>query len=249
MKKIFMFLAAASLLMTSCGNDDSADTTPVESTILLKKGIETYQGGYVLTSTYTYDGNKIVSGTYSDGTHDVFTYTNDNITKIQTYDGNTLDEEETFEYNSNNQLTGYVYKSYGSDNYAERTTYVYNSNGTVTTTEYTGNHSAQTELSGTRVLTLTNDNITKSVFTDTDGEIVETETFTFDDKNNPRKNIVGIKAINIAYGIDGVNNILTSLSDGPEDYSYTYTYNVDGFPVTFSDNDNGNTSSTQYFYE
>ena len=249
MKKIFMFVAAASLLMTSCGNDDSADTTPAETTILLKKSIETYQDGYVLTSTYTYDGNKIVGGTYSDGTHDVFTYTNDNITKIQTYDGDTLDEEETFEYNSNGQVITYIYKSYDFDDYAERTTYAYNSNGTITATEYTGNHSAQTEPSGTRVLTILNDNITKNVSTDTNGEVSDTETFTFDDKNNPRKNILGIKAINIAYGIDGANNILTSLSGGPEDYSYTYTYNVDGFPVTFSDNDNGNTSSTQYFYE
>jgi len=244
-----MFVAAASLLMASCGNDDSADTTPAETTILLKKSIETDEDGYVLTSIYTYDGNKIISATYSDDTKDVFTYTNDNITQIQTYDSNALDEEEMFEYNGNGQVTTYIYKSYGSGDYAERSTYVYNTNGTVTVTEYTGTHSAQTTLRGTRVITVVNDNITKNVFTDADGEISDTETFTFDDKNNPLKNILGIKAINMAYGIDGVNNILTEWSGGSQDYTYAYTYNSNDFPVTFTSNDDGYTSTTQYFYE
>ena len=246
MKK-FLYSASVALCMllaASCGDSDSETNSDV---VLLKKVIETDEDGEQYIATFTYNGTKIATVTYNDGTHDVYTYTSNLITKIETFYGSTVIIEDSFEYNTGNQLSVHTYKDLEAD-YAEKTIYAYGANGMVTTQEFESTTTAQTQLRGTGAITVTNDNITQYSFTGTGESTPQVTTFTFDTKNDPLKNITGSALLNLAYNEGGINNILTT-NDGAEISTTVYTYNSDNFPTTSVDTYDDEVTTTQYTYQ
>lgn len=245
MKKIFTIAAIALFTITSCSDDDSTPTSnPDESAILPVKIIRT-EDGEIITSDLTYNGTKLVSVINEYGS-DLYTYDGDQIVERKVYEGSTLMYHEFFEYNENGQLSEYRELTI-ADNTANKTLFTYNSNGTISTEEYGGNLESQTELEYNGIITMENGNIVSYV------NEISNYTYTYDTKNNPTKNITGIQAIYIAIQSGGVNNITSEnyvvVPSGIElDWTYTYTYNSDNFPVT--ENVTGqSTYSDQFFYE
>lgn len=258
MKKLALAFSALVLVFTSCSSsDDSEPIVPVTpSGILIKKMVltsnnEDSESYWNSTINFTYNGNKLVQAIDEDNYKLVYTYTGDLITKIEYFDGSTLDGQDLFTYNTDGKLIEYRDLSVFED-FEHKFTYNYNSNGTVSVQEYQG------------TIGNTSPVFSPDIYTFTNGELTSTNSgsITYDSKNNPFKNVTGYQEIMtfefsddyaIAFGRN--QNIVsapagTSTTDGT--FS-TYTYNADNYPATssttaiYSTGFNG-TVNVQYFY-
>ncbi|WP_333599975.1 hypothetical protein [Flavobacterium sp.] len=263
MKKLFCLLGFSALLLTSCSSSDSSSSsTMTESDVLVQKTVEHYAlDGSTVTTNYTYNGKKLVKSTDSDGYHDDYTYTGDLITKMETIDDSNgaMMQQQTFTYNSNNQLVTYVVKDFDSGD-GNRETYVYNSDGTVSITTYSGDTTTQTTLLSTGTIYFTGGLVSQVILAVTDeSSYNSSRTYTYDTKNSPFKNVTGMNKISFIGGESGDvgHNVLTdhytsSLSSSLNvDVTTTYTYNSLNFPTTDSEimgTDATSIITTQYTY-
>ncbi len=249
MKKLTMAFSVLVMILSSCSSsDESVNTPPISSSVLVKKEIvEDEDGDY--TALYTYNGNKIVKTTNSDDTSEVFTYTGDLITKLEYFTETTLDQKDTFTYNAENKLTTHLRLDYVVE-WGTKETYVYNSDGTISVTEYIGDLTSQTQLSSTSKIYFTNGEISKiEVF---EGGIkTRTITYTYDVKNNPYKNITGFDKLGIIFEEGISHNLLTENDTDTADdpVTYEYIYNSNNYPSTAKEIIGDGTYTVKYFYE
>lgn len=257
MKKTILLLSAFAFLFNSCSSDNASETTPIDQNgILVKKMVysspdEPPDSPYNTTINFTYNGNKLVQGIDEDNYKSVFTNAGNLITKIESFDKNTVDAQDLFTYNSSGKLTEYRYLSM-FDNYEDKYTYTYNLNGTVTVSECHGTIGNTIE-----------DSSYNYTYTNGESSSTNSNAYTYDSKNNPLKNVVGYREIMspeftdhfmIAFGRNH-NIVATSIgASATEGVFSTSTYNSDNFPVTSSTNANNpnggftGTVNVQYFY-
>lgn len=249
MKKIVFALSAVCVLLTSCTGNDDENNTSDSSGILLKKTVEVNSDGSGYTTDYHYDGNKLVDISDEDGKI-VFTYVGDLITKMEFKDSQGVSYQvDTFVY-ENERIASYV-SIEPLEQIGRKEVYVYNNDGTVGITNYSGNTTSQTLLGGTGKVYFANGEISK-IESVTDG-FIETTNYTYDTKNSPQKNILGInKLAFINAEADGVlHNLLTEVyvADGFTDtFNYVYTYTPGDYPATSVENYEGDVTTTTYFY-
>ena len=249
MKKILLFVTA--LLAVSCSDDLNSGNPDggSDSYILPKKKVETAANGSSLTTNYSYNGNKLTSVTYSDGTNEAYTYLENYITEIRHYENGGLIEKEVFNY-STSGLTAHVSYFYDlanpSNNNAVKYNYTYNG-GTITVNKYTGDESSQTTAAGTATLTVTsNGNITKYESGTT------TIDYNFDFNSSPVREIAGYQAVVLAALEGGANNITTTRVNNNGTITNiltTYVYNPVSYPVTATHTAaDGSVSTTAFTY-
>lgn len=243
MKKLFCFLAVSSMVMTSCSSSDDNGGGPTPGVVLLKQTIETDAEGDTFTSTATYNGTKLNKITSDGGFTMNFTYSGDLITKIEYKESGTVVQTDKFTYNGSQQLTSYLRLEHDSE-WGSKETYTYNGDGTVTVTAYSGDLAEQTTLDGTATITfLPNGEVAtiSSAFSDN-------HSYTYDDKNNPFKNVTGYGKISWvdtdATGI--MHNVTNDTSWGGT--TLVFTYNELGYPATATETFMGETTSTQFIY-
>lgn len=240
MKKILCLFGALSLLLTSCSSDDSSS-----STVLLKKEISTDSDGDKVTTDYKYDGNKIVSATVQGSTTGIyFTYTGDLITKMEfKYEG-VVEQVNKYEYDSNNKLINFI-RVEPLEKMGSKEVYAYNSDGSISITAYSGTDLAQTTADGTGKITFVNGEINKIALT-----YGPTRTYTYDDKNNPFKNVLGYDKISFVDGeASGILHNILSVKIGTEVTEvYVLTYNGDNYPVKSVESEDGEVATSEYFY-
>ncbi len=223
MKKIILCLSLIAITLSSCSSDSDSNTSAND--ILVKKVVYTsITDSYTETINYTYNGNKIVKGVYSDGTEDIFTYTGNLITKIEMIDAGDVVYSETFTYDSNSRLINYVAVE---DVFTYEESFVYNPNGTVTNTIDGG---------GVRTLHFENDQLVQIV--DDSGKIYD---YTYDAKNSPFLNVTGYgKIAHVVHGdheFYGAKQNISMIHETTDDVAYmtnTMTYNADNYPLTVS---------------
>lgn len=246
MKKILLFFCAATFVLNSCSSDDLPDSVTSDG-VLLKKTIATNAKGKKVTTIYTYDGNKLVSMIDDSGDVGIYyTYTADLITKI-TYklpDG-TIEQVDTFEYDSNKRVISYV-RSEPTDEIGTKELYTYNADGSVSVKDYTGDDKSQTFFNGNAKIFFTNGEVSK-ITSDYSSNVV----YTYDDKNNPDKNVLGEDKLNFidtsASGI--LHNIVSEKdSDDGELFTYVFTYNSANYPEKSVETEFGVVTTTEYFY-
>lgn len=235
MKKVFSMAAIALFMMTSCSSDDDNNPTNNTNPVLVTQMTYIEDGDAPVTANYTYDGNKIIKVTYNDGTYEDYTYNSNNkITNIKTYDSGEVVEESNFTYNASGQLSSEVSLE-GSLGY--KTEYTYNNDGTISYVDYEGSIESQTLLTASGTITITNGNITQEIIVD---DTPQTWSYTYDNKNNPFKNIASAMELLLYNGgseIGGIVNNVTTLivdySELEEDevYTTTYTYNAQNYPT------------------
>lgn len=245
MKKIFALAAIALFTITSCSDDSSSSTdNPNTNTdnVLLKKMVEVSDEG-TTTINYNYSGNKLTGITYSDGRYETITYTGDLITLWKIYDENdVVTEQYEYEYTNGILTTEKIYQFEWSQQPGVRD-YTYNPNGTISFFSQgmdAGEHTPDR-------MTLFNTNFNVSYVS------------TYDNKNNPLKNITGITKIYfsvIGGGTNYLNNVLTDtrvIPNDPDDLldSYVYTYNSQNYPVSavMTNHEDNEVTNIQYFYE
>lgn len=223
MKKLIFIFCAFGLVLHSCSSDDSSDddVDPPADTVLLRSTTETYDGE-VLTTTYSYSGNRLIGSSDNDGYSEVFIYTGDLLTRIEEYEDGILDFQTELGYDSSNRLITETYSFGASSN--EVNTFTYNADGTITKLEagintyiYTyaenGNRIAQEDINGG-----------------------QNYTFTYDTNNNPFKNIEQREVFELIGYYSYENNLLDEVNTGnatfADESSFTYTYNSANYPTS-----------------
>lgn len=242
MKKLLYLFSAVALTLTSCSNEDDSNNS--SSSVLLTKIIETFEDNSTLTTEFRYSGTKLTRITDDDGRFD-FTYTNDLITEVKYYESNTLLQTETYQYDSSGRVTTYVIIDNIDTDWGSKETYTYNTNGTVSVNYYSGDASSQTNLDRTGTITFLNGEINQISFSD--GKII---TYSYDNKNNPFKNVTGYDKINFCNqeGNGVLHNIIQEDdSTDLDDISTTYTYNSNDYPITSTET-GFEVTTAQYFY-
>lgn len=250
MKKFLYVLSISFLIFQSCSSVDNPNSNT--SNILCRQIVTTFSGGDVETINYTYDNNKLVSimlFTQNTSYKTLVFYTGNLVTKTEDYDiNNILEGKDTYSYNSNNELITHVHAYANRINFvyqAQRTVYTYNSNGTITSTLYGGDLINQNTLVSSSTLSYSNGEISSEV---KQGSSTSINTFTYDTKNNPFKNIVGYDKIVITNPGAGLNhNQIQSAFNGTI-YNTQYSYDTNDFPITSSSLDSGETETKQYYY-
>ena len=245
MIKLLYLFSASLLVLSSCSSDD--DTT---ATVLLKKA-SYVSTGESFTTDFTYSGNKLVSWVDSFGDKKTFTYTGDLITKIvDTDDKGNVDYTTEFTY-TNGKLTSEISLETGDD-YKYKTKYVHNTDGTISFEEFrvavaTGKEEKYGDIGK---YTFKNGNLVKKEksYYGTNSS----ETYEYDAKNNPFKNVVGFNLfVNDEEGAYVNNIVKRTYSNSTDTYTntYEYKYNAEGFPTEQKDFYNGaSDGTTTYTY-
>jgi hypothetical protein len=256
MKNLFLSIAIVFLSLTSCSKDDDSTTTGTPSGVLPTKIVSTYSGGQVSTSTFTYAGNKIVEELIvpaEDVSKIKYTYTGDNITKIEEFSGLAFDAFGglilTYENGKVKTSTTIAVAGYVAPN--TKTTNTYNTDGTITVTtssidQITG---VETPNLGSVKLTYASGNLVKRERFSSTSVLERTETFTFDTaKNAAFKNVTGFDQT-LAEGNLKLTETGTNVGQASNvNKTWTYNYNADNFPSqVVQPNAYGSQSKTQVF--
>jgi len=245
MKKILCLFGALTLVLTSCSSDDSSSDSD-SGTILLKKTITTDSDGEKITTIYKYDGNKIISMIDGGDFNLYYTYTGDLITKIEfRYPDGDIEQINTYSYSADGKLSTFIRIDPEMD-WGNKEVYTYNADGTVSAQSYSGDSESQTTKGEINTIKFVNGEVSEI----TSSSSWEGHKYTYDSKNNPLKNVLGLDKIAFADGeSDGINrNILTDTSEGGLWKNSTYTYNENDYPVKDVDTGSDSSGTTEFFY-
>ncbi len=251
MKRLLLLLIFPFILFQSCSSSDSEPVPP--DSVLVKKIVQTTPQG-IFASSYSYDGYKIIKSEFTAPDYiseTMYTYTGDLITESVSYTNTTLVARRYYIY-ENNRLASSLLLDY-ADGLGTRVTYADNTDGTVTSSVYSGDLLAQDALESTNTITFSNGEAISLV--QDSGTIIKTNTFAYDDKNYPFKNVVGFDKIAYAGKGPFVNpinhNIVqrTNTETGSPVYTTDlhFTYNASGFPLTQKAGTNTDTV-VRYYY-
>lgn len=196
-----LFLSSLIFLSLSCSStDDEPEIVDPQYPVLVTKAIV---DGDVYTVKY--DGIKILEESNADGSDKfVYTYTGNLITQIKDYFNGSLSSTTDFTYDNDKLINvKKVGLTLGSNTAnTETRTYTYPNSTTVNCTQirnYTFAGNAQTDKSEI-VYTVKNDDIISSKETYYHNNVLSgniTENYTYDDKNNPYKNVLGFDKIEL----------------------------------------------------
>lgn len=228
MKKIILCLGFIVTTLISCSSDTDSSSNQSNDLLIKKVVYTSITDDYTETVIYTYNGNKLVKGVYEDGSEEIFTYQGNLISKIELITNGELDTTETFSYDTNGRLTGYIFEE---GPFTDEETFFYNADGTVTSTIGTGAAAA------VRTLNFQNDELIKIIGSD------RTYNYTYDSKNSPFRNVTGYDKIAFVNHGDhefyGRKQNITTIYESVEGVNYTtntMTYNSDNYPLTATSN-------------
>jgi hypothetical protein len=227
MKKLIYFLSITMFLLQGCSSDSENNS----SNILIKT-IKYKNSNY--RTEYSYNGNKIseINRYVNDvlSYKQVYNYTGDLITQIKSYDENNEsfgDHQTTFIYNNSKEMISEINIFENGNGW--RRNYINNPNGTVTENGYTDDKNTQNTFIRATIYTFSNNMLLSAEYI---GGLSETgdgnqiDSFTYDDKNSPFKNIVGYNIINKFNPLAQKHNVFEIRSR-----KFSYNYNSDGYPT------------------
>ena len=236
--QLFLIVIIFLLTLSSCSNSKSEDA--VSQPKLLSKLVEVAADNSTTTTTFTYEGSKIVSTDAVDK-HTTYIYTNDLITQIVVLDKATQ-LQSILRYNYTN---GVLVKVVSSDNYVM--TFTHNDDGTVLYEKHTtdSNNNVITLYSGK--MSFQNGNLIKDERTmgGTAANIVSKSimTYQYDAKTNPLQNIIGYSKLLDTFKSTSANNITRTQEESRMEYLDTNQitssdvlyvssnqYDADGYP-------------------
>ncbi|WP_396195194.1 hypothetical protein [Flavobacterium sp.] len=225
MKKKLLLLAITATFLVSCSSEDSSNNPasgPLVKTMIIDSPNPADDDYNLL---FTYSGDKLLNVKDSGVLIEQYIYTGDKLTRINHPEDNTY---TLIEY-SGDQVSKFT--EYDPDFDSATKTLVTYSGNTFTRTLYEGDLSTQTTLILTEVCTVQNGNITQ--YTRTSFGTSNTETVSYDTKNNPFKNISNYAVFQVLNSdIDGNLNNETASSTIGNNYTINYTYDAENYPLT-----------------
>ncbi len=268
MKKLILGLSTLVVLFSSCSTNDDTTTVPevpITSVILAKKIITTDVAldAYVITSDLTFNGSKIAEKNVVStdpatlASKEVYTYTGDLITKIETFTAGVSSETQSYTYDSNNVLSSALTIKAGKTS-ETKIVYVPNTDGTVNYTESSIVITTNLETIGNKgKLSFVNGDLVKKEIlndkTSTGGSLVTTLiTFEYDTANSTNKNILGFDKLYLTSLNNTVKRttLTTTTPFGGTTTSVTsvttngFLYNSSNFPTQRTASIDGAISST-----
>lgn len=230
MKKILYLTSFIVILLTSCSSDNNE---PDLKEPVLVKEIEINYNGSILRQKFLYDGNKIRSIIFADGTRNNYTYTDDLITKIDELNASghiVFTRECTYKNGRLFSILNIEYDSF-MQYYTSLIKYVYNHDGKITFQKYKTDF--MTGLEGEKdgdegVMYFKNGNLVREDFGPDSFNLYE-----YDNKNSIYKNILNYGLL--AISDSSVNNSIktTTFYKGQKNGEniHVYQYNSKGYPT------------------
>lgn len=254
MKKIASIIILV-LILASC----SKDNAPNADIILLKKRVEKYTN-IEFTTIFSYDGNKLVSASKSDGTKINFTYTGDFITKIEYFNAKNV-VKNTFDYiYTDGKVTLEIINDPSRPTTSFKTTYGYNADGTVSY-EFSAINLITNAYISHQIgkYTFENGNLMKNEYSiiyensPNTAPGFGTIVYEYDTKHNPFSNVLGggmmTGHIYSANNMTRSTKNLKGIIDDSPDMTSSFSYNSDDFPILEERQLIGMVNYTvQYFY-
>ena len=242
MKKLIYFLSISMLLLQGCSSDSDNNS----SNILIKT-IKYNDENSNYRSEYSYNGNKIseINGYVNDvlSYKQVYNYTGDLITQIKFYDENDkLESQTTFTYNNSRQMISEINISVAG--FSSKKNYTNNLNGTITENLYYVDENTQNTFSMATIYTFSNNMLLSAEYIGSlspIGDVNQIDTYTYDDKNSPFKNIVGYITIQKFNPVMQKHNVVEIKGMSRKN---SYNYNSDGYPTERLEG----SSITEYIY-
>lgn len=244
MKKIYSFFIGVMVVLLASCSGVSKEAVKSSSPVLLTKTIETFSDGSTLTTNFTYNGNKLVGWTDSEGEKETFSYDSSGrliSSQLQEYNDEDVLETipVTFSYDSQGRLASFEFDK------STKIELVYKADDVILVNYYNLNALSESFLwkysNGNKV-------------SETGQSISEGQNWgsQYDDHNNPFVNIYMFTEA-FKYYLDLNNNnlvkrIFNGEANSPDSSSMSYTYNSLGYPLTDSLVFEGETSTIQYFY-
>jgi hypothetical protein len=288
MKKIASLFSILILTIVSCSkNEDVTEDVTTDSKISLKKMIFDEGNGNPITYDFTYNDNKLNEISYEFNgliRKNIYSYDGNLIMKIETFNGQELSGRNQYFYENNNLKT-LLYEDIGTgdESFSVKFKYIYthNLNGTIFEEKFKLVDGAYENLDETSLYTMINGNLTKknmsttySFFNGSNTETIRsisTNSYEYDNKNNPFKNILGFNKIQFS-DFYSSNNVIketsqyesvtgdeVSTAQNPKIKNYVLIYDANNY-LTESKYDFTNydeqtrmtvtkTRSIKYFYE
>jgi hypothetical protein len=209
--RLFLITIVLFFLLSSCSSDDATNNN---QTKLLSKMVDIAANGSSATTVFTYNANKIMN---VDGVnnHLIFTYTNNLIIKIETFDdASQLQSILNYTYEDDNLI-----KIASSDNYEMH--FIHNANGTVSYEKLTTDSANNEVLVYKGILYFLNGNLTKDERTlvTTATEVSKTiVSYQYDSKVNPLHNVVGYSKLLNSFNAISTNNITRTQEETRKEY-------------------------------
>lgn len=244
MKKLILTILAGTFLL-SCSSDSSNDDSNNPSSTGLLVKTETNSNG---TSTYNYNGNKLLNGFTSGGGEPfnfTFTYSGDFIITLNTTAININNISNTaFNYSNNllssstqNIIINNISRTYNK-------TYTYNSDGSITENIIVNNGSGSNKF----IRFYTQGNCVREERYDYLNSVISftgSITYSYDTNNHPCKNITGFYAIQNPQKASSINNVISETTKNAygvitKTVQTAYQYNSQNYPVS------GTTTTTNY---
>ena len=240
------------LLFFSCNDEDLSES--IDSEILVKKIIvKNLANNTILrTDEFEYSGRKIVKGTSSAGSMAVYSYIGDFISNIKIYDTNAILKLEYLYSYENNKLSQTIYKNYDTST-CEKRLYTYVSNTTLNFIYYTGDLVTQNTLYKSGTITLQDYEVIATTVQNHLNNFTSVSNFTYDNKNNAFKNVLGFNVLSVELDrVGGVNKNLTvreNNNGGVISFAYlNYTYNSNNYPTTLTIASSFDNNTSEYYY-
>lgn len=271
MKKIFYLFSITFLILQSCSTDSASDSnTPDDSVVLVKSIIRSHDpntsnwaGGNNQRMDYFYNGSKLdhmdwswvdLNGTLIENNF-IYTYNGNLITKTEGFNNNTLMMRVTYTYNNSQQIieTNQFTRDEQANSiyHSHKSLFTYNPDGTVTEQYYEGSFNNPVQYVIRYTYTIADGEIRNIVEANPNGYINKTKVFSYDNKNNPFKNVTGFNLL-LGGFMGGRNyNVIqetVNYSAGSSNTkTYTYSYNSDNYPVSISSSFGSQSQTITYY--
>ena len=247
MNKFKYLIGALLLVITSCSENVTLEPIKEIKKPLLKS-IDEISPSSGLSTTFTYDGFKIKDATtigINVGQYKIkYTYTGDLITQEDGYINDILYVSNEYTY-ENNKLKTVVFKNTNSGTIfppMNETKLIYNYISEnlvdIDSYSYSNNNWTQSQYTPKTKVYLSGDNIIKRENINSDGNIISTANYEYDNNPNIYKNITGFNKLffknsftnnfNRHFNIQDINNTNNVTYYGSE--RYKYNTNLDGYP-------------------
>lgn len=252
MKKILVLLSV--IVMFSCSESSNEEQN---NDILPKKVVFKDINNTILDiSENEFIGKKIVQS-ISYNNKSLYYYTGDLISNIKIYDinSNNLIMEYLFSY-ENDKLSESIFKNF-NENKCEKRLYTHNAADNIDFVYYIGDLLTQDTLYKMGTISIENGEISSKHIQDFITTNITDITYTYDNKNNPQQNTLGIQKINIELDraiFGNFHNVISHevVYNNSQYFSnnFTYEYNPDDYPKKVTINSTGSNLFTQieYFY-
>ena len=249
MKKALVILFV-SIFAMSCSSEDDNENISTETILIKKINYSNQNSADVSEVKYTYDGTKLVSATIDNSTTLSYIYEGNLITRINTYSaGNVLTNYFVFEYDNNRLIRSRHIIPVANQGF--RSEFTYNPDNTISVSLFSGGVATQNTADGTgKYFMAENGEIAKYEEYQSLGTV--TRIYSYDNKNNPYKNITGFdKLLNQPGKYHNVTDELSLDAAGSviASESHTYIYNERDFPQSAVRTQNNTETIIVYSYE